>query len=191
MLLDRKKIFFFVSDLQAKEFLEFCNLYGDVDDVWNLKQCCQLYFYWLSIFQTILKLWSKTSIKINDGNFCKMYFSSNKSWQHWLQVSKELMDTQNKILTKEQDVNCSKKHCHSKDLSHRQCQRFSMIFPTDNKIEILLCEMATDDFCCLCLYFFLCCSANCAHWSFTVFINWLCDSMSWCKTWKIKQKLGW
>ena len=99
------------------------------------------------------------------------------------------MDTQNKILTKEQDVNCSKKHCHSKDLSHRQCQRFSMIFPTDNKIEILLCEMA--EFCCLCLYFFLCCSANCAHWSFTVFINWLCDSMSWCKTWKMKQKLGW
>ena len=83
----------------------------------------------------------------------------------------------------EVDVNCSKKHCHSKDLSQRQCQRFSMIFPTDNKIEILLWEAADlSRF----LYFFLCFSANWAHWTSTVLINWLWDSMSWCKTWKKK-----
>ena len=83
----------------------------------------------------------------------------------------------------EVDVNCSKKHCHSKDLSQRQCQRFSMIFPTDNKIEILLWEAADlSRF----LYFFLCFSANWAHWTSTVLINWLWDSMSWCKTWNKK-----
>ena len=56
MVLDQKKIFFFVSDLQAKEFLEFCNLYGDVDDVWNLKQCFQLYLIKISIFRKLPNL---------------------------------------------------------------------------------------------------------------------------------------
>ena len=32
-------------------------------------------------------------------------------------------------------VSCSKKHCHSKDLNHRQCQRLSITLPTDNSVS--------------------------------------------------------
>ena len=91
------------------------------------------------------------------------------------------------------DVNCSRKHCHSRDLSQRQCQRSSMIFPTDNKTEIRsFSSWVTPQFdeffdflrSLLCL---LCASIS-PHCHSTVFISWLWDSMSMCKSWKWNRK---
>ena len=86
----------------------------------------------------------------------------------------------NKIGSLTLDVNCSKKHCHSNDRSQRQCQRFSMIFPTDRRVtEILwlVSPAAADPFLLLDLCFDLAASRS-EHCSSTVLMRWLRDSMS-------------
>jgi len=85
------------------------------------------------------------------------------------------------------DVNCSRKHCHSRDLSQRQCQRSSMIFPTDNKTEIRsfsswLTPQFDEFFDFLRSLLCLLCASISPHCHSTVFISWLWDSMSMCKS---------
>ena len=91
------------------------------------------------------------------------------------------------------DVNCSRKHCHSRDLSQRQCQRSSMIFPTDNKTEIRsfsswLTPQFDEFFDFLRSLLCLLCASISPHCHSTVLISWLWDSMSMCKSWKWNRK---
>ena len=91
------------------------------------------------------------------------------------------------------DVNCSRKHCHSRDLSQRQCQRSSMIFPTDSRTEIRsfsswLTPQFDEFFDFLRSLLCLLCASISPHCHSTVFISWLWDSMSMCKSWKWNRK---
>ena len=82
-------------------------------------------------------------------------------------------------------VNCSRKHCHSRDRSQIQCHRSSMIFPTDWSTEHFL----AGGFSLLLFNLLAYCASTVAHSSKMVLILSFCASISWCKFWKVKQKV--
>ena len=78
-------------------------------------------------------------------------------------------------------MNCSRKHCHSKDRSQRQCQRSSMIFPTDKSTEILFQWL-------LRLFLRSLWASNSPHCQSTVLMSCPCDSMSRCTFWNQEKR---